>query len=271
MLRGAPLSYVFDPIGVVRSPLVERAAAPRQPNVADEASRADARIELYPGRGFEDALEGVEAWRYLWILFVFHLNVEQGRGWRPKVRPPRADDTVGLFATRSPHRPNPIGMSAVALDRVEGLTIYVRDVDLLDGTPVLDLKPYVPYADARPDAGDGWLARDPEPPWRVTFDLAAAAQLAWLRQHGVDLEAAIATALALGPQPHAYRRIRPHGEGLRLALKEWRVDFTVNDDVRKRAIVVHAVASGYRPRDRDARAELAVHRAYCERFPGEPR
>ena len=232
--------YVFSAIGVVRSPLTERARAPRQP---DEGAAAG-RIELVAGRGFEDALEGLEAWEYAWVVFVFHRNVEQGRGWRPKVLPPRGERKMGVFATRSPHRPNPVGMSAVRIERVEGLVVHVRELDLLDGTPVLDLKPYVPYADARPGAGSGWLAPvDPHPTWEVAFGDDAAAQLAWLDARGLPLRARIEAALALGPQPHAYRRIRAHGAGLTLAVKAWRADFTVEG----RRLVVVRVRSGYRP------------------------
>jgi tRNA (adenine37-N6)-methyltransferase len=266
-LSSVAVQYLFEPIGVVRSPLVERAQAPRQPGVGGQESRADGRIELYPGRGFEDALSGLDAWEYAWVLFVFHLNVEQGRGWKPRVQPPRAEAKVGVFATRSPHRPNPIGMSAVRIDRVEGLVVRVRGLDLLDGTPVLDLKPYVPYADAHPDARSGWLQpADPRPAWEVTFTDAATEQLAWLRERGVDLRAGIETALALGPQPHAYRRIRRHAGGMRLALKEWRVDFAVED----RRLVVRGLATGYRAKELATEAGLETHREFAKRFPSPP-
>jgi tRNA (adenine37-N6)-methyltransferase len=256
------MQYLFEPIGVVRSALVERAEAPRQPG-ASGARGIDARIELLPGWGFEDALSGLDGWEYAWVLFVFHRNVEQGRAWKPKVQPPRAEGKVGVFATRSPHRPNPIGMSLVKLERVEGLVLHVRDVDLLDGTPVLDLKPYVPYADARPDARSGWLeAKDPRPSWEVAFTEGALEQLGWLDARGVELRAGIETTLALGPQPHAYRRIRAHGEGMRLALKEWRVDFVVED----RRLVVRALTTGYRAKDLATRPELEIHRGFVARF-----
>ena len=255
-----PQNYAFRAIGVVRSPFTERTEAPRQGSVA---RGVEGRIELEAGRGFEDALIGLEAWDYLWVLFVFHQNVEQGRGWRPKVQPPRAPGKVGVFATRSPHRPNPIGMSAMKLVRVEGLTVHVRDLDLLDGTPVVDLKPYVPYADAHPDARSGWLeARDPGPAWQVSFSRDALAQLTWLEERGIDLRAGIEGVLSLGPQPHAYRRIRPRAGGLRLALKEWRVDFTVEGST----LTVVALRSGYRPRQLESEPELHVHRDFVSAF-----
>jgi tRNA-Thr(GGU) m(6)t(6)A37 methyltransferase TsaA len=265
------VQYLFDAIGVVRSPFQERAEAPRQASVARAVA---GRIELLPGKGFEDALEGLDAWDYAWVLFVFHANVAQGRGWRPKVQPPRAEGKVGVFATRSPHRPNPIGLTSVRVERVDGLVVYVRELDLLDGTPVVDLKPYVPYADAHPDARSGWLeAKDPRPTWEVSFSADAVSQLAWLKKRGVDPRAGIEAALALGPQPHAYRRIRRHSGGLRLAIKEWRVDFTTEgpsfqDREARGRIVVSAIRSGYRPRQLASDPGLALHRDFVAEFGG---
>jgi tRNA (adenine37-N6)-methyltransferase len=259
-----PPLYSFDPIGVVHSPFRERAAAPRQASVGRDAQ---GRIELFPGKGYEDALEGLEAWDYAWVLFVFHKNVEEGRGWKPKVLPPRSDAKRGVFATRSPHRPNPIGLSAVKIERVEGLSVHVRELDLLDGSPVLDLKPYVAYADAHADARAGWLeTADPVAAWEIAFADAARERLAWLCDHGVDLQGAIEATLALGPQPHAYRRIRPHGAGMRLALKEWRVDF----EAEGRVLVVTSVSTGYRAKELATDAAPEVHRAFSARFPGSP-
>jgi tRNA-Thr(GGU) m(6)t(6)A37 methyltransferase TsaA len=292
------MPYSFEPIGVVRSPFAERASAPRQPSVGAVGNGGDGeiaagRIELFAGHGYEDALDGLAQWEYAWVVFVFHRNVEEARGWRPKVQPPRSDagsGKKGVFATRSPHRPNPIGLSAVRIERVEGLDVHVSRLDMLDGTPVLDLKPYVAYADAYPSARDGWLAaRDPIAPWEVAFSDLARAQLGWLRASGVDLQPGIETALALGPQPHAYRRIRPQpGAGgkrdgnptaMRLALKEWRVDFVVEGEARSelaamlpqaRRLVVTAVLSGYRAKQLAEDPSLGLHREYESRFAASP-
>jgi tRNA-Thr(GGU) m(6)t(6)A37 methyltransferase TsaA len=254
--------YSFDPIGVVRSPFGERADAPRQAAVARGAAGS---IELFAGHGYEDALEGLAGWDYAWVIFVFHKNVEEGRGWKPKVLPPRSQTKRGVFGTRSPHRPNPIGLSAVKVERIEGLAVHVRQLDLLDGSPVLDLKPYVAYADAYVDARAGWLeATDPVQSWTVEFSEQARGEIAWLAENGVDLQGKIEAALGLGPQPHAYRRIRAHGAGMRLAIKEWRVDFRVEG----RSIVVTAVHSGYREKDLALGDALGVHRAFVTRFKG---
>jgi tRNA-Thr(GGU) m(6)t(6)A37 methyltransferase TsaA len=258
----------MEPIGVVRSPFTERVEAPRQATVP-AAADVRGRIELHPGRGFEDALDGLSSWQYVWVIFVFHQNVEQGRGWKPKVLPPRSDRKQGVFATRSPHRPNPIGLTATRIERVEGLVVHVRGLDLLDGTPVLDLKPYVAYADAHPDAGSGWLgAADPVSAWEVTFSDAAREELAWLGARGVDLRPSIEAALTLGPQPHPYRRIRARAGGeSTLALKEWRVDFVVLAP-QAQTIVVRRLRTGYRPRELSAATDagLDVHRSFMAVF-----
>jgi tRNA-Thr(GGU) m(6)t(6)A37 methyltransferase TsaA len=253
--------YVFQPIGIVRSAFTERVAAPRQP---DRAHGVAGIIELFAGRGYEHALDGLWGWDRIWIVFVFHQNVEQGRGWKPHVLPPRADRKQGVFATRSPHRPNPIGLSVVGLERIDGLNVHVTGIDILDATPVLDIKPYVPYADAHPDASSGWLERgDPVEPWEVSFDERALLQLAWLRDHGVDLEPAIARVLALGPRPNPYRRIRKAKEGLVLAIKDWRIDFRVDG----RRLAVGCLRTGYRPAQLGDRPDLDVHRAFLTKWP----
>lgn len=261
----APIDTVtFTPIGVVHTPFAEKASAPRQASLARDVRGV---IELWPGRGFEDALTGVDAWDHLWVVYLFHEN--DGR-WRPKVLPPRSRVKRGVFATRSPHRPNGIGLSAVRLERIVGLSIHVRGVDMLDGSPVLDLKPYVPYADAIPEASSGWLedAADPAPRYGVEWSELATLQCTWLNDRGVgDVRAAAETILAAGPEPHAYRRIRRRADGTTwLAVKAWRLRFSV-EQLR---ITVVELASGHRPRDWSAatEGELAVHRGFAAAFGG---
>jgi tRNA-Thr(GGU) m(6)t(6)A37 methyltransferase TsaA len=244
----SPPRLTLDPIGFLRSPLATRVEAARQPRAA---VGMPARIELLPGRNFEHALEDLERWELIWVIFWFHLNP----GWRPKVLPPRSTTgRKGVFATRSPHRPNPLGMSVVRLERVDGLTLHIRDADMLDGTPVLDLKPYVAYTDAHPNAGAGWLedaARsstggqpsDPVLAYVVQFEPLAAEQAAWIEAHtGLALRERIQSTLTLGPTSHPYRRIRRLGEWMQLSVKEWRVRFTVVE----RDIRVIEIYSGFR-------------------------
>jgi tRNA-Thr(GGU) m(6)t(6)A37 methyltransferase TsaA len=140
--------YAVRPIGVVRSPFTVHEGTPRQPGTGVVA---DGEIRLRPG--MQNAVEDLAGFSHVWVIFWFHAS----RGWNSKVVPPRDTKKRGLFATRAPHRPNAIGLSVVRLLQVHGLTLRIRGLDMLDGTPVLDLKPYVPYADAIPDARAGWV------------------------------------------------------------------------------------------------------------------
>lgn len=169
-----PESVSLETIAVVRSPYKERFGTPRQPVVTKGTLGGSAQIGeivFKKNRNFEIALQDLEGFDYCWLITYFHLN----KGWNPKVKPPRGkhDAKLGLFATRSPHRPNPIGLSACkihSVDHRQGV-VRVAGLDLLDGTPVLDLKPYVPYADAFPHARAGWLNSSD----RVTVDDLAEA------------------------------------------------------------------------------------------------
>lgn len=242
----------FEPIGIVHSPLKDKADAPRQPRAAEGVQ---GHIELFRGHNYEDAVCDLEQWGALWILFVFDRAV----GWRPKVRPPRSDGKRGVFGTRAPHRPNPIGMSAVRLERVEGLKVFVRDIDILDQTPVLDIKPYVPWADALPEAESGWLERpaDPGPRFSVSFEPEAEAAFAFLADGGTDLQRRVEDHLSIGPRPHAYRRIRADGDGFVLAVKSWRVRFLIEGQ----HVRVLAVRCG------EKRKKLTpLQQAFVERF-----
>ncbi|KAG5178469.1 TsaA-like domain-containing protein [Tribonema minus] len=150
---------VMDTIGVVRSPYKERFGTPRQANVTAgvlEGKAQHGQLVFSRGRNFEVALEDLDGFDYVWVISYMHLN----QGWNPKVKPPRGPRVKrGLFSTRSPHRPNSIALSAVKIVSVDpkGLTVTVEGLDLLDGTPILDIKPYVPYCDAFPGAKTGWL------------------------------------------------------------------------------------------------------------------
>jgi tRNA (adenine37-N6)-methyltransferase len=142
-------------IAYVRSPYVNRIDAPHQSTVVEgteTGNAAEAMIEFtagFPPQAYRD-LAGFER---IWLIFSFH----RSEGWKAEVRPPRGGGKRSVLATRSPHRPNAIGLSAVELVGVEEGALRVRGIDLLDGTPVLDIKPYVPYADAFPDSRAGWI------------------------------------------------------------------------------------------------------------------
>ncbi|MCC6633242.1 MAG: tRNA (N6-threonylcarbamoyladenosine(37)-N6)-methyltransferase TrmO [Gammaproteobacteria bacterium] len=235
-------TLTLHPIGQIRTSFANKVDAPRQPAAATGASGI---IELFAGRNLEHALEDLAGWERIWVIFWFDRNT----GWRPKVLPPRSTDgRKGVLSTRSPHRPNPLGLSVLRLARIEGLLLHVLDVDLLDGTPILDIKPYVPYTDAFPDSGSGWLApgaADPGRHFNVGFSEEADSQLAWIAGRSpLALRERIVNTLMLGPQPHPYRRIkRGRDGGLTLAVQDWRIDFSV-DDLQ---VNVLRIRSGYNP------------------------
>lgn len=142
-------TIAVKPIGVVRSPWKMRPEAPRQGAVDPTAQ---AVIVLRDG--MQNALADLAGFSHLWVLAWFH----HSRGWNQQVVPPRDTAKRGVFATRSPDRPNAIGLTCACIVRVHGVRIWVRGHDLLDGTPVLDLKPYIPDYDSFPAATRGWLA-----------------------------------------------------------------------------------------------------------------
>ena len=162
--------YRFEPIGVIHSPFTGKFGIPRQPGLV---TAARCRLELIPPYAREDAFAELDGFSHAWLIFVFHACIDGG--WRPTVRPPRlgGQRRVGVFASRAPFRPNPIGISAVrieGLERSKGrLFLHLTGADLLDGTPVLDVKPYVPYADAIPDADGGFACEAPGTPVSVLF------------------------------------------------------------------------------------------------------
>jgi len=263
-------TYTFTPIGIAHTPFPDRVSTPRQPHAALDVP---GRIELFPGRGLEHAVSDLEGWEYLWIIFCFHLN----EGWRPKVLPPRSTGKRrGVLSTRSPHRPNPIGLSLVRLVSVDGLNVHVKDVDIIDKSPVLDIKPYLPYVEAKPQARTGWVEslvkpegetpQDPEPGFAVTWSERAAEQAAFLHQeYGIDVHTPVTATLTLGPQPHPYRRIRKKDDGtLELAHKDLRIRFRLD----KRDVTVLFVSTGYREKELFTSEEprVAAHRALIARF-----
>lgn len=190
----------LTPIGVLRSPFREKFGIPRQPGLAPHAL---ARLVLEAPYARPECLEGITGFSHLWLVFIFHGTAAQG--WSPTVRPPRlgGNKRVGVFATRSMFRPNPIGLSLVELVKVidgpQGKELLLRGADLLDGTPVVDIKPYVPYTEARPEAQSGY-APEPPPQLPVNWSEAADQQAKAL---GVDthLRALIGEVLAQDPRP----------------------------------------------------------------------
>ena len=191
----------FETIGIVRSPYKEKFGVPRQPGLVPQAK---GRVELLPPYNCVEAVSGLEGYSHIWLQFVFDRSLCER--WQPTVRPPRlgGNRRVGVFASRSPFRPNPIGLSVVQLERVvsEGgeVTLEIAGLDLVDGTPVLDVKPYVAYVDSIPGASSGFAAAAPGPLFRVHFSSKALNQLA-ARPDGKTLGEMIRALLETDPRP----------------------------------------------------------------------
>ena len=145
-----PTQIELAPIAIVRSPYQERHGTPRQPSFGDEVR---AEIELLPHLS-PDLLKDLDSFSYIWVISWMHLN---GPRLNPLVRPPRGGPKRGALSTRAPHRPNPIALSCVSLLKVSGRSAEVQGLDLISGTPILDLKPYIPDFDSQPTATRGWL------------------------------------------------------------------------------------------------------------------
>ena len=215
----------LEPVAVMRSPFDEKFGIPRQSGLCDRAIGEVVFVPPYDDPAMLDQLDGFS---HVWLTFQFSANVDAG--WRPRVRPPRlgGNREVGVWASRSPFRPNALGLSVVRLCEVVTAPrplLRVAGVDLLDGTPILDVKPYLPYSDAIPDALPGYAAGAPQPVLPVRF---AAQPAEWFVANGQEaLRALLVDVLALDPRP-AYRdAVEPDRRyGMRLAGHEigWRVD-----------------------------------------------
>ncbi len=158
MLASALRQVLLRPIAIVHSPFVWREEAPRQAGLGSNTGQ----IVLLPG--YQNAIKDLAGFDHLWVLAWFH----RSEGWKEQIIPPRDKVKRGVLATRSPDRPNPIGLSCVRLLSVRGRTLSIADHDLLDGTPILDLKPYLNAYDSHPNASTGWVGnlQDPGPDHR---------------------------------------------------------------------------------------------------------
>lgn len=190
---------------------------------------ATACIELNSGRVMREALRGLEGFTHIWVITVFHGNPHSK--WKSLVRPPRLGGArkQGVFATRSPHRPNPIGLSAVRIERIEDEKIFLQGGDFLDGTPVLDIKPYIRYADSIPRASLGWLEEgQPKNLLKVLFVADVSRRISRYEKTGyAGLRPLLRRVLAQDPRP-AFQKKKADQKGIpaHYAMKLW--DFDVH-------------------------------------------
>lgn len=224
----------LNPIGFLQSDLKQRYETPRQGVLAKESS---AIIHLNPKQNFEQAVKDLEGFERIWLIYQFHLN----KSWKPLVTPPRyTRSKVGVFATRAPYRPNHIGLSCVRLVKVDGLKIHISESDILDGSPILDIKPYLPYSDSFPNVKTGWVKSGLENIYQVIFEekvKKAADKL--LTKKNVNLLNYARVQLEFNPTDTTRKRISHSAKKLNtenqfvLAYQKWRINYVVNEKEKK--------------------------------------
>jgi len=201
------MEFGFKQIGIIRSCYTDKFGIPRQPGLVGSAT---ATLELLPPFNQQEALRGLDGFSHLWITLVFHATAS--KDWKPTVRPPRlgGNERIGVFASRSNFRPNPIGLSVVELLAVEGTALRLGGGDFLDGTPVLDIKPYIPYSDSIPGAKGAFASEPPKPGNSVAFLPEVEATLQSLETEArPNLRQLITDMLSYNPRP-AYQNADPN-------------------------------------------------------------
>ena len=261
-------SYSFSPIGIVRCGGKYKFEAPRQ----GVYSSGHAVIEL-DGRYGGDAVSDLAAFERIWVVFVFHCNLD--KSWKPMTSPPYVPEArkYSLFATRSPYRPNPIGLSCVKLDRIENnRKLFVSEHDLLDGTPVLDIKPYIPQADAFPNAAAGWRDELDLPTWQLDFSPLFCQQSEFLLSLGApDMINFCEVQLSHTPLDSSRRRLTELSPNCcELGCRTWRIRFRIFPELQR--IQLDSIRSNYRddellPSSPDKYGDKDQHRQFRLAFP----
>ena len=273
------MSITIEPIGILKCERKYRYEQPRQATLAGDGEGV---IQLNPGHNFEQALEDLDGFDRVWLIYQFHLNED----WKPKVRPPRGDGKKGVFATRSPHRPNPLGMSCVELVKIKGRAIHIRNFDLLDGTPIFDIKPYIPYCDSFPDSATGWLPKTDQAVYSFEFTEVADLQMGMIYDGcGLDLKEFAVLQLSHDPFSSERKRLtKVDDSNYILACRTWRIHFSVDPDIeqiaededsgglaKKGKILVKNITSSYAPEELlegapDKYNDKDLHRRFTAKF-----
>lgn len=222
---------ILKPIGILHSEFTQRYETPRQGVLAENSS---AVIELNPNQNFEQAIIDLEGIERIWIIYVFHLN----KNWKPMVVPPRyGGKKSGVFATRAPYRPNPIGLSCVRFIKAEGLKIFITESDILDGSPVLDIKPYLPYSDSFPDASTGWIKSSLLNRYEVLIEPGVKEKAEEIKlKEKKNLLAYARIQLEFNPSDISRKRISNYTGDvncLTLAYRNWSVIYCVKEEEKK--------------------------------------
>lgn len=226
--------FNFSPIGYIKSPYQQKFGIPRQSGLVPAAT---VTLELLPPFNNPHCVRGLEEFEYVWIQFVFHNSTDEG--WNPLVRPPRlgGKQKMGVFATRSPHRPNNIGLSLLKLEKItlnKGVILEFSGADLLDGTPALDIKPYITFIESKPTAKSGFASKAP-PLLTVAWSIEALVQLKALNLSD-RFKILIEHSLALDPRP-AYQEDKNRIYGIRI--DDINIKFQIKDKIVQVTELIH--------------------------------
>lgn len=222
-------SFTFHSIATVKSCYKEKFGIPRQPGLSNSAKSI---IEFADNYNDEDYIKGLEGFSHIWVIFIFHKHLD--KEIKPTVRPPRlgGNKKIGVFASRSPFRPNPVGMSVVRLEKItrvdNKIQLHISSADLLDGTPVVDIKPYIAYADAINDSEDAYAVNQPEYKLAVEFSDDANKVLEKLNDEDSVFKNLIIETLSLDPRP-AY--IKDDSKVYGINLNNYNIRWSVEDDI----------------------------------------
>ena len=223
-------SVTVNPIGYITSPFKQKFAIPRQPNLANACGQVILNADFTDASVFK----GLDGFSHVWLLFLFHENAQ--RGWKPTVKAPRlgGNATMGVFASRSTHRPNGMGLSVVenkGIDETsDGIALNVRGIDLLDGTPIIDIKPYLPYADCIDAATDNLANYAPIPAREVNISGQVKAQLHQASLRHSDLPELMVSVLRQDPRPAYKHKLDDDPKTYWVTLYNYDIGFRVSND-----------------------------------------
>lgn len=252
------MEVTYKAIGIMNCIQSSPTDSPRQGNLAVQSQGFIRWTEALPPECFSD----FKSFDRIWLIYDFHFN----KSWKPMVRPPRGGDKKrGVLATRSPYRPNSIGMSCVLSGPLtsEGLEVFQHD--LLDGTPILDIKPYLSYCDSFPEASLGWL--EGLKAYVVNFSEDCSIKIAWLSEHlEKPLTEILKNQLEFDPMNSKSKRVKKVGNNFVFSYKTWRFDFSID----QAKVEVFRVRSGYSQQElftnEDPYGDKRLHRFFLKTF-----
>lgn len=250
----------FNPIGYLKSNRCYHEEQPRQGNL----SRAKGYIELNQGFNYEQGLKDLDGFSRIWLIYEFHQN----KTWKPLTNPPRTDGKgkKGLFATRSPYRPNPIGISCVKLISVKKNKLYIEESDLLNNTPILDIKPYIPEYDSFPNEKTGWLENIIDNTFSIEYLEKAKEKIDFLKEENIDLDGVIHSQLGHNPFDKTRNKFISQENGYILRFKSWRIYFNISEG----KVIIEEILSGYtsfdKPLGNDTEKDISTHKKFIKKW-----